>query len=450
MSPTGLTLFISYAHEDEPFRRDLEKHLTALRRDGLVEEWHDRMIRAGQDWEKEIHANLDRSHIIALLISPDFMASSYCNEVEVKRAMQRYEMGTARVIPVLIRPTDWQGAAFSKLQAVPTDALPVSEWKGRDAAFADIVQYLRNVCLEVAAIPGNPANPYVVAAVGDWYQAEVVMDIHRTAETKLASMRLTLVDKNDKRAKVRVEIESADLGADEKELEIPLDRPLEDSYGPMVSAVSEQIPANATMESRRIGGGTEKLFIGGKTYYTTWVAVEVEVRAGRDRIVQKSKSWMSSEIPLDGIVKVVIEIPSLFTQTIIVTGYGRGGQRAKVKGSTLWRKRKEPPKESVTLERVIVGSWSVNISQPLGPPISASFLFDARGHFSAQLMSPVYGMMTMEGQWQAQGRSLALQGVQTTALVTAPYATQVTFDTVSSRTLKGASPTGEYVTFTRL
>lgn len=107
MSSTSLTLFISYAHEDEPFRRDIEKHLAALRREGLVENWHDRMIKAGQDWEKEIHSNLDRSHIILLLISPDFIASNYCNEIEVKRSMQRHEMGTARVIPVLLRPTDW-------------------------------------------------------------------------------------------------------------------------------------------------------------------------------------------------------------------------------------------------------------------------------------------------------------------------------------------------------
>jgi len=329
MSPTGLTLFISYAHEDESFRKDFEKHLAALRREGLVEEWHDRRITAGQDWEREIHSNLDRSHIIVLLISPDFMASSYCNEVEVKRAMQRHEMGTARVIPVLIRPSDWQGAQFSKLQAVPTNTLPISEWKGRDAAYVDVAQHLRNVCLEVAAIPGNPANPYVSAAIGDWYQAEVVVDIHPTGETKLATVRLTLVDKNDQRAVIRVNIKSADLGDDEKTLEIPLDRPLEDSYGPLVSGVSEQIPANATVERRRIGGGAEKLFIGGNTYYTTWIETEVEVRAGRDRLVQKGKTWMSSDIPLDGVVKMVSEIPDVMTQTMIVTGYGRGGQRAK-------------------------------------------------------------------------------------------------------------------------
>lgn len=123
----------------------------------------------------------------------------------------------------------------------------------RDAAFVDEVQHLRNVCLEVAAIPGNPANPYVSAAIGAWYQVEIVIDIHPTSETKLASMRLTLVDKKHGQATVRAEIKSDDLGNDEKTMKIPLDLPLEDSYGPLVSSVSEQIPANATMETHCIG-----------------------------------------------------------------------------------------------------------------------------------------------------------------------------------------------------
>jgi hypothetical protein len=450
MSTTGLTLFISYAHEDESFRKDLGKHLTALKREGVVEEWHDRMITAGQEWEKQIHTSLDRSHIIILLISPDFMASSYCNEVEVERSMQRYKMGTAKVIPVLVRPADWQGAPFSKLQMVPTDALPVSEWKDRDAAFVDIVKHLRKVCSEIEATPGNSANPYATAKVGDWYQTEVVVDVHQSGETKLASMRMTLVDKNDKQAIVRAEIKSADLGNDEKTMEIPLDRPLEDSMGSIVNNVSGQIPANAIVESRQTGGGSEKLFIGGKTYYTTWVSMAVEIRVGRDRITQTGKRWMSSDIPLDGIVKMVMELPGVYTQTMIVTGYGRGGQGIAAGDLKPNRIPSKPPEQSVTLERVIIGGWNVNISQPFGQSISAVFSFDAQGLFSAEIMSPLYGVIIVQGQWQAQNKMLNLQGVQNIAFISQPYSALVTFHNISSLTLEGKSQLGENVTLTRL
>ena len=441
----GLTLFLSYAHEDDSFRKDLEKHLASLRREGLVEEWHDRMIEAGQEWDKVIHANLDQSNIILLLISPDFMDSSYCNEVETKRAMQRHEMGVARVIPVLLRPADWEGAPFSKLQAVPTGARPINEWPDRDAAFVDVVGHLRNVCRELAAINGNPANPYVVAQVGDWYQSEVILDIQSSGETRVGSMRMTLVEKDAQRAVVRAEVEFPDAGVHEdKTIEVPLDRPTEDSMGQIVSAItSEQIPADAMIETHQTGAGAEKLFIGGRTYYTTWIASECEIRVGRERFVQKGTRWMSSEIPLDGIVKLVMETPGAMTQTMIVTAYGRAGQGLRTAPP-------KPPERPITLQGVIAGQWNVEIGQPFGPPMGATIRFDPQGLFFAQAMSPMYGVVSIQGQWQAQGPVLALQGVQTVAFTNMPYAAQITFSAISPGRLIGTSNLGEQVSFTRM
>lgn len=70
-----LTLFYSYAHEDEVLREQLEKHLRMLRRQELISEWHDRQIVAGTEWKKEIDEHLNTASIILLLISPDFLAS---------------------------------------------------------------------------------------------------------------------------------------------------------------------------------------------------------------------------------------------------------------------------------------------------------------------------------------------------------------------------------------
>lgn len=451
MSAMALTLFISYAHEDESFRRDLDKSLASLKREGLVEEWYDRMIKAGQDWDKEIHAKLDQSHIILLLISPDFMASQYCNEVETKRAMQKHEMGTARVIPVLLRPADWQGAPFSKLQATPTEARPISEWNDRDAAYLDVVQHLRTVCRELTATPGNPANPYVGAAVGDWYQAEIAVDVHMTGETKLGSMRLTLMEKNNQKAIIQAEIESADLDLHEnRTVEVPLDKPCEDSMKQLIGAIySEQIPANAALERRQTGAGTEKLFIGGKAYYTTWIAYEIETRVGRERLVQKEKGWMSSEIPLDGWVKGVVEIPGVMTQTMIVTDYGRGNKYTKAKPLTKKKISSPPSLTPPTLKAILIGRWNVQIGQPLGPAISAEFAFDARGIFGGRMMSPLFGMVSIQGQWQSEGQTLAMQGTQNAAVVNLPYSAMVTFNNVSSNKLEGISSAGERVIFSR-
>src|SRR5947208_2258057 len=92
-----MEIFFSYAREDERLRSRLEKHLSTLKQQGHISAWYDRMIGAGKEWDNEINAHLNTANIILLLISPDFMASNYCNSIEVKKALERHEAGTARV-----------------------------------------------------------------------------------------------------------------------------------------------------------------------------------------------------------------------------------------------------------------------------------------------------------------------------------------------------------------
>src|SRR5690349_20333746 len=135
----GVKLFYSYAHEDGELRKELDKYLAILRTDGIIECWYDRQITAGEEWKGKIDANLNSADIILLLISADFFNSDYCRDVELRRAMARHEQGEAVVIPVILRPSPWKKATFSKLQALPTDGEPVTTWPhGRDAAFTDV------------------------------------------------------------------------------------------------------------------------------------------------------------------------------------------------------------------------------------------------------------------------------------------------------------------------
>lgn len=59
--------------------------------------------------------------------------------IEMKQALERHEAGSASVIPILLRPAFLEGALFEKLQKLPSNGEPVSTWRNRDAAFADIV-----------------------------------------------------------------------------------------------------------------------------------------------------------------------------------------------------------------------------------------------------------------------------------------------------------------------
>lgn len=138
-----IEVFISYSHKDDDLREELVTHLANLKRQGKITAWHDRAIEAGEEWEAQLKSRLESARIILLLISPPFMASDYCYDIEMQRAIERHDAGTARVIPIILRPCDWQGSPFSKLQGLPKDAKPVTQWSDRDSAFVDVVQGIR-------------------------------------------------------------------------------------------------------------------------------------------------------------------------------------------------------------------------------------------------------------------------------------------------------------------
>jgi WD40 repeat protein len=159
-------IFFCYAHEDEPFLSKLKSHLIPLKRQELIDFWYDREISAGAEWENEINQHLNSAQIILLLVSPDFIASDYINNVELKQAIERHKSGEARVIPIILRPVYWEGEPLGKLQALPRDAIPVSDpsWHDMDTAFLDVVKGIRKVIDDLQKRKRNNLPDSVVSA----------------------------------------------------------------------------------------------------------------------------------------------------------------------------------------------------------------------------------------------------------------------------------------------
>ena len=106
--------FISYSHRDANALDRLHVHLANLQREGRIKTWYDREILAGEVLDDEISEVLEAAELFLLLVSPDFIASNYCVEREMQRALERHEVGAARVVPIIIEPCDW--AAMPQLR----------------------------------------------------------------------------------------------------------------------------------------------------------------------------------------------------------------------------------------------------------------------------------------------------------------------------------------------
>jgi TIR domain len=150
-----VTIFFSYSHKDENLRDQLETHLSMLKRQGIVTTWHDRRLIAGTDIDTGISRELERANIVLLLVSPDFLASEYCYGTEMTRALQRHEAAEAQVIPVILRPCEWNHAPFGKLLAAPKDGKPVSKWTDPDDAFLDVTKAIRAAAVATDSTVGR-------------------------------------------------------------------------------------------------------------------------------------------------------------------------------------------------------------------------------------------------------------------------------------------------------
>ena len=146
----AIEIFFSYAHEDEDLMNDVRQQLVIFERKGYIIKWHDRMIPAGEEWESNIDRRIRQAQIILLFVSPSFIESKYCYDIEVSEALKRHESNTAHVIPIILRPCAWEEAPFSKLQALPRDGRAVSQWNDRDQVCLDVARAVMKIARQVA------------------------------------------------------------------------------------------------------------------------------------------------------------------------------------------------------------------------------------------------------------------------------------------------------------
>jgi hypothetical protein len=151
-------LVFSYSHVDEELRNKLEVHLAGLKRLGLINTWHDRRILAGQEFAHEIDHHFETADVVLLLVSPDFIASDYCYNLEMTRALERHEHKEAIVIPIILRPCDWHDLPFGKLQAATLDGKPIVHFPTQDDGFLQVVQAIKKSIRQLTPLESSPQN----------------------------------------------------------------------------------------------------------------------------------------------------------------------------------------------------------------------------------------------------------------------------------------------------
>lgn len=140
-----IRIFISYAQADNALLQRLESHLAGLKRQKHIDLWDDGDIEAGTETTAEIQENLNTADLILLLISAAFVASDKCYTQEMERAIRRHEDGTARVIPIILKPCDWESTPFGSLKSLPSDGQAITSSGNEEQALYEVAQGIKTV-----------------------------------------------------------------------------------------------------------------------------------------------------------------------------------------------------------------------------------------------------------------------------------------------------------------
>lgn len=143
----AVKVFISYSHKDEEYKNQLSSHLAALKRNGIIQQWDDRQIELGQQWDNQINSAMNEADLILFLVSSDFINSDYIFEKEMSAALERSKRNETKLVPIIVRPCDFADTPLAQFQATPKNAKPISTWSNQDEAFMDVIEHLKMILM---------------------------------------------------------------------------------------------------------------------------------------------------------------------------------------------------------------------------------------------------------------------------------------------------------------
>lgn len=139
-------VFIVSAAEDEAFCAELIKHLVPLEQAGIVEVRHAGHVKVGEDEKKSLFLEIDRAHIMVLLVSADLWASESAR-AQAERALKRHHASEASVLSVRIRSGVSEDTPIRGMKVLPVGGGAVDKPKN-DTAWTEVADAIRAEALD--------------------------------------------------------------------------------------------------------------------------------------------------------------------------------------------------------------------------------------------------------------------------------------------------------------
>jgi len=136
-------IYLSSSIEDQFYRKKLIVNLAGLKRQGKIKILNDTEILPGIIWENQIKQWLKEAEMVLFLVSSDFIASDFIYDIEIKKTQERKD--EVKIIPIIIRPCDYDSLPIHQFKILPLNKIPVSLWENEDEAWLQILLQLKKI-----------------------------------------------------------------------------------------------------------------------------------------------------------------------------------------------------------------------------------------------------------------------------------------------------------------
>jgi hypothetical protein len=154
-------VFVSYSHRDKRHLDRLRVHLRPLEQKGVIDLWDDTRLIPGSEWAREIADAIDSAKVAILLVSADFLASSFIVENELPPLLAAAKRGGAAILPVVVGACRF--TSTPELSAYQSANDPVKPLASLPAAERERVWVRVGDAIAAAFADRNPTDGWIVA-----------------------------------------------------------------------------------------------------------------------------------------------------------------------------------------------------------------------------------------------------------------------------------------------
>jgi len=142
-------VFVSYSSSDKQYLEEIKKHFKPF--ENQISFWDNSQILPGQNWKNEIQSAIEKTKVIILLLSADFLASDFILSNELPSLLKAAENDGAVILSVILRPCLFEVVdELNQYQRMNPADIPVlkMEETQREELYVNLVRQTKRILTE--------------------------------------------------------------------------------------------------------------------------------------------------------------------------------------------------------------------------------------------------------------------------------------------------------------